>query len=170
MALALPSFEIVGSDGETHRYACAPHPPSEGMDILWILMALGGEPLARLAQSVLADALQGVGETSDPPATAAPDGTLTPSVGMSRVMDSIDLEKVDFTAAAKDLRLSMASLPMTDLVHKLIRYTTRDGKPLKSDLNFRQAYTANYMEMMQAVWRVIAINGFLPQVVTSVLG
>lgn len=168
------SFDLKDAKGESHTYEVVPHPPSEGMDILWILMGLGGEPVARLAQSVIADALQGVGESDEKPMTVGPDGSVKPSIGFSRIMDKIDLEKVDFSGAARDLRLAMASLPMTELVHKLLKYTSRDGKSLavtdSKKLNFDQAYTANYMELLTAVWRVVAANGFLPQIVTSVLG
>jgi len=167
-------FSITGKNGVENRYLVIAHPPTEGMDILWMLMALGGEPLARLAQSVIADALQTAGEAGEKIVEFGPGGEVKASTGLSKIMDQVDLERVDFVSAARDLRMVIGQLAMTDLVHKLLKYSTRNGKPLRQDgptgrINFDQAYTANYAEMLQAVGRVIAVNGFLPQFVTSMI-
>ena len=162
-------FEIADSKGVTHLYTGVAHPPTEGMEILWVLMALGGEPLARLAQSVIADALQTAGESDEDIIDIDGEGNMQPSMKMSAIMDKIDLEQVDFVGAAKDLRLVIAGLPMSKLVHRLLKYGSRDGKPLSNQMNFDLAYTANYLEMLNAVGRVIAVNGFLPQFVTSMI-
>ena len=164
----LHAFTIKDSDGEEHEYSTISHPPTEGMSILWTLIALGGEPLARLAQSVIADALQAGGEEAADVIEVVEDEVKI-SDRMMSIIGDIELNSIDFTGAARDLRLVMSQLPLNELVHKLLKYTTRDGKPLTSKTNFDQAYTANYFEMLNACWRVIASNGFLPQLVTSMI-
>ena len=165
----MTTFEVKGADGKLHAYDCILHPPSEGLDILWILMALGGEPLARLAQSVLGSALDEIGKQAGPIIEVDDEGNSKPSTVMAKIMDEVDLEQIDLSGAAADLRRSMATLPMTDLVTKLIKHCNRDGKPMCNSDHFNRAYTGNYMELGQAVWRVVAANNFLPQIVTSAL-
>lgn len=153
-------FTINDAHGLPHVYTGVMHPPDEGMDILWHLMALGGEPLARLAQGLIGDAMQGLGGSGDMSAV------------LVQLRDKVDLEKIDLPAVARDLRVVVGQLPMTELVHRLLKYADRDGKPLRTDgnrLHFDQAYTANYLEMVHAAGRVIAVNGFLPQFVTSMI-
>lgn len=169
----LSEFTIKGADGEDHVYECMAHPPDEGLDIIWILISLGGEPLARLAQSAMASVADEAGKETEDLMEEDEDGNAVATTSMAKILaglEDFDLETLDLSGAAKDLTSSIMSLPMTSLVKKMLKHCTRDGKSLEKKSEYDRAYTANYMELMTAVWRVVAANNFLPQVVTSSLG
>ena len=76
-------------------------------------------------------------------------------------------DKLDLAQVGADLRSAMGTDEkgaerMARLNQDMLRYTQRDGQDLSSELHFSRAFRGNYMELLQATWRVERFNGFLP--------
>lgn len=148
------TFTLVDADGQPHEYSCRPHPAREGSDIMWRLVALGAEPLGRAAKGLL--------HTLD-------------AGNLRQLMDDPNgLEKiaaaVDFAALGADVRAALQATPMSELVHAVLKYTSRDGKGLSNPILFDAAYTRNYGELLRAAWEAVQANRFLSLPATSSTG
>jgi hypothetical protein len=137
------TFTLEGADGEKHTYDVALHPGLEGSQIALRLYTMAGEPLGELVQTFAqSDDLDGEDDA----------GEL--------------LSEVDMSSVVSNIRDAIMSLDSEAFLLEVLKYTDRDGQPLKKEINFDEAYRGNYGELWQAVWKVIEANGFL----TSVAG
>ncbi len=138
-------FTLTDADGRPHEYEVTPHPPSEGMEIMWRLVAFGAEPLGGAVKGLLAMGDMGsIAKLLDDPK------------GLQKLGKA-----VDFAALGRDVKASVQSTPMSDLTKAIVAKTTRDGQPLANALHFDRAYVCNYGELLAALWRVATINRFL---------
>lgn len=138
------SFELKDADGNLHEYRVVPHKATDGFQVTLRLIALGAEPLGRLADSVFS----GQGDVS-----------------LNMIMDDASVvEGLAFAAVGADLSRGILSSAMNvpALVRGILKNTLRDGKPLDKDLNFNDAFSRNYLELMLAVYEVVKVNRFLP--------
>ena len=93
----------------------------------------------------------------------------TPLAVLRAHIDSLDkndttnqlLADVDLAPIGVALRKSLLSPRMLPLVRKLLHNTKRDGKPLREDIHFNDAYQANFGEVFKALVKIIGINHFL---------
>jgi hypothetical protein len=89
----------------------------------------------------------------------------------------VDLMKQDIATLldgvdASSLGPAIAEVMQDPKAHRLVRkdlmkYVTRDGKPLANDTNFDQAFQGNYSELFTLCWEVAKRNRFLPLGSTS---
>jgi hypothetical protein len=139
------SFDLVDADGRPHTYLVTLHPAEEGARILWALLAVGGEPLGAVLQSALG--------------SVALEGATLESL-LDTKLDT--LAAVDWSKVGHDLANTIRQTDMTGLSRMILRHTVRDGAQLADSTAFNLAFRGNYVELMQAVWRVIRVNRFLP--------
>lgn len=146
-------FTLKDASGQEHSYRGVPHGAIEGQEVMWQLVALGAEPVARLAQLALS--------SSNVRDLLNADGAKLQQI----------LGGADFSTVGADVRKALVATNMSKLAREILRNTMRDGKPLSVDASgngvFDQAYRANYGELLQAVWRVVQANRFLPLPGTS---
>lgn len=137
----MKEFTLTDFDGEVHQYAVLPHPPDIGQEIMWQMIAFGGEPLGALAQSLVAGAdvksLKGL------------------------LDDPKILESIDWGALGRNIASSVGNTNMSMLTGKMLLFTHRDSQPLRDKNAFNAAYKANYGELLRALWEVARINHFL---------
>jgi hypothetical protein len=146
-------FVIVGADGLEHRYTVVLHDAVAGQAIMWDLVALGAEPMARLAESALKSEQVIAGLSS---ALASGGAGKLLDGGAAELLGGLDLGSV-----GADVKRAITSMPMPKLTRDILRHTTRDEKPLANDGVFGSAYQGNYGELLRAVWEVAKINRFL---------
>jgi hypothetical protein len=147
-------FVIKDADGVDRHYEVTPHNAVQGQAIMWDLVALGAEPMARLASSAL----------KSEEVVAALASTLAEKGGAAKLLDGGVVEllgDIDIGAVGADLKRAIMSMPMAKLTREILRHTTREGRPLSDDTAFGLAYQANYGELLRAVWEVAKINRFL---------
>lgn len=139
------SFEIDG-----HTYTTTLIPAEEGIDLIARLLALVGEPLAALVEGLLRD-----------PAKVA--------ALVKAATDENDATKIDallggasLSGMGAALRSGLGSVKAAPLIRDLLKWTIRDGAPLRDPAAFNAAYRGNYAEMFRAVWKVIAVNRLFP--------
>lgn len=153
-------FVIKDAEGVPHRYEMTGHPPIQGQAIMWQLLALGAEPLGRLADLALtSDELLGqvraaLAAPAPADAEAAESTTLS---DLAAVAKTLDLARL-----GRDVKSAILSADMPKLTRDVLQFTTRDGASLASDIHFAAAYKRNYGELLQAVWQVVQANRFLP--------
>lgn len=142
-------FTLKDGAGDVHEYTVMRHGAVEGQDVMWQLVALGAEPIARIAQIALVSG--NIRELID--------------------ADSAKLEQMlggaDFSTVGADVRKAIVATNMSKLAREVLRHTSRDDKPLHDNIAFGNAYSGNYGELLQAVWRVVQTNRFLPLPGTS---
>lgn len=131
-------FTLDDADGQSHVYRVKKHPAGKGQDIMWSLIAFGGEPLGAVVKK-LAAAAQGEGG-----------------------LDAKVFANVDWGQAGRDLASSIGRTNMSGLSARLLSFTWRDDEHLLDPKKFDVAYEGNYAEMMMALWEVVKINRFLP--------
>lgn len=146
----LVEFVLDDAKGNPHKYTVQLHPTNEGQEILWTIIALGGEPLASLLQGVAGPVIEGL-----------IDG------GLATALDNPDLLKealasIDWSATGHAIARSLRTTNMPKLTRALFRFTYRDGAHLRDPGAFNVAYQANYGEMLTALGKVIGANRFLP--------
>jgi len=142
------SFEIDG-----HAYLTTLLPVDDGLDILARLVALLGEPLAALAEGVLADPAK-----------------ITKLVAAARNRDDDTkvedlLGGVSLSALGRDLRNGLAganAIKVAPLARDLVKWTHRDNKPLRDPAHYNEAFRGNYRELGALVWKLIQINRLFP--------
>jgi hypothetical protein len=146
-------FVIKDADGNDRRYEVTPHNAVQGQAIMWDLVALGAEPVARLADSALKSEEVVAGLAS-----------ALASGGVGKLLDGGAVELlggIDLGAVGADVKRAIVSMPMQRLTRDILRHTTREGRALSDDTVFGLAYQANYGELLRAVWEVVKINRFL---------
>lgn len=146
------------ADGKEHRYQVMAHPTDDGIDIMFELLGLAGEPIGRLAES----ALKG-GDLLDMVQRAL-QGAVSEGGVSAEDMGEIAgaLQSLDLSGAGRDLRTALASTEGRPLLKRILAHTWRDGVHLANGVGFGSAYQRNYLEMLQAAWCVIRINRFFP--------
>lgn len=132
---------LTDDEGNAHSYMIARHPATEGGRVMCQILGLVTGPLARLIVSAF-KAMEGGGTLGDV---------------LSRDISDLDLDGVGQQVGA--VLLSEAS---PKLIRELMRYVSRDGQRLSVDHAYNVAYTANYGELILALWEVVKANGFLP--------
>lgn len=137
------TFHLTGADGSEHKYEVMLHRAMPGAQIMFSLLSLLSEPLVAAVGSAL-PALQESGGKVDLRALVA---------------------KLDAEALGKigvGLQRALSSEQAAPLVRAILNETHRDGHHLRGDNAFNAAYRGNYLEMMEAVQRVVTVNGFFP--------
>ena len=142
-------FTLPDADGVAHRYVLLPHGATEGQRIVFQLVALGAEPLARLAQGLLT--IEGV--------------SLKRLLNDPAALKTLG-EKLDVAALGGDIKRSIASMP-DQLTAALVSRCTRDGKQLSNPSHFDTAFARNYGELARLLWEVIRVNRFLSLFATT---
>ena len=135
------TFTLVDIEGNPHEYLVPLFRTEEGVKLLGRLMGCLGGPLAGIAGAAAA--------------AFAAEGSL--SAVISREVASLDTD-----AVANQLRITFLSGAPADLLLDLVRGATRDSKPLSQPLAIDDAYAGNYLELVQAAWKVVQGNGLLP--------
>lgn len=143
-------FTLPDAEGVAHRYVLLPHGATEGQRIVWQLIALGAEPLARLAQGLLTAEGASLRGLLDDPNTLKAMGA-----------------RLDVSALGADLKRSIQSMPMDAITASLVSNVTRDSKQLSNPSHFDAAFACNYAELMRLLWEVIKLNRFLSLFATS---
>lgn len=138
-------FTLADSFGEIHSYTLTQHPPTEGVVIAMQLAAMVSEPMLNLLAAMVTGT--GSGKLKD-----------LLDADVSKLLGS--LEAVDIGPSVSKALASAEAQRMvrTDLV----RYATRDGKPLANETNFNLAFRGNYLELFKLAWEVAKRNRFLP--------
>ena len=133
-----------------HDYLCKPHRPDAGIRVAAGVAALAAEPLAALAKSAVREMDLFELVESD--------------AGMPLVMDAIG--RLDSEAIGAAFRHALDVLDPA-LMRAILANTWRDGKPLSDEEVFDEAYTANFGELLKAVWKVGGFNSFFGPLGTS---
>lgn len=141
-------FTLHDADGVEHAYEVILHPATEGARIMWQLVAMGVEPVGKLAAGLLA---------SDGLSATSIRTLLNDPAGLERLRTGLDL-----TGLAASVRTSLASVQMGALTKDILSRTSRDGRDLANQLLFDEAYSGNYGELALALWKVVQANRFLP--------
>jgi hypothetical protein len=139
----LRQFTLKDADGNEHAYQLVLHDAMMGQKIMWDLVALSGETLGGLMQSLLENEVGSIAGLLDK--QAADLATL-----------------VDWAGVGRDIAAAVGKANMPELTTLLLRHTTRDGNSLANPVHFNQAYQANYFELGQALWQILRENRFLP--------
>lgn len=155
---AMEKFVLTDADGEEHHYEVKAHDAVEGQRLLFALLAVGVEPVA---QGVLLVMQNMADELMESAGDILKEGLAETVAGLDITVENV-LAGVDVGGLGESLKKSFASGKCPALVRALLTNTFRDGHHLEKDLFFNAAYTANYWEMLQAVWKVLGINRFLP--------
>lgn len=162
----MAEFTLEDKDGNIHTYQTTPHPALEdgphtgGLRLVAYVVEAGGRPLARLVESNIAEL---IGDLQDE--LADHDGALL-EMETDRVVELLEGLDWDIVDSFDDFMKAMQEADPEWLFPELLRHTSRDGHPLSKSQNFNDAYTANYMELVQAAREVIRINGFFGSVVS----
>lgn len=144
-------FTLYDHDGDEHDYTLTLHAGSDGTTVALQLMAL----------------LSG----------AAAQG-LVALLGSDGLLDRIAREGLD-AVSTDDLAAAMSGLTGADiskalaaalgdpktadlLTRGLVKYVTRDGKPMSNRRDFDIAYMGNYAELFRCAMEVVRANRFLP--------
>lgn len=138
------NFELKGADGAMHSYVCNPHPAGEGTALMLDLMGIAGEPLARIIESQGAQIIEQF---------------LGGEISLDSDIAEL-IQGVEWSQLARDLRSSIAVSGGAQLFVQLLKYTFRDGIHLTQS-GYDIAYQQNYGELLQAVAKVVKVNGFL---------
>lgn len=141
-------FTLHDADGVEHAYEVILHPATEGARIMWQLVAMGVEPIAKLAGGLLAS--EGLSATSIR-------GLLNDPAGLEKLRAGLDVGGL-----ATSIRASLASVSLPALTKDILSRTSRDGRDLANQLLFDEAYSGNYGELALALWKVVQANRFLP--------
>jgi hypothetical protein len=139
-------FELKDKKGNTHKYQTNLFGASEGLEIFPKVMASVGAVVKGIKKSLdlkpeLLDAAQKGGV----------EGVLT--------ADSLLNASVDFTMVGEIIQeasLEILKAGESGLLKKVLRHTLRDGKPVPECFDY--AYQANYIELFQAVQKVVILN------------
>lgn len=149
-------FSLADRDGVEHAYVVTEHPAGEGMEIMYALLGLGAPSLLGLAGAALRseEILAAVAD-----ALGGGDSTVT-RTDLVKMLTGLDLG-----AVGAEVQRALGTGRAPELTRKVLSRTHRDGRPLST--HFDVAYQANYLELLQAVWRVCSANRFFPVPSTS---
>lgn len=142
------TFTLQDGEGRQHEYEVQLHPPTEGMEIMWQLIALGAGPLGSAIKGFLTNAAGG--------GTFSLRGMMDDPEGLSKLAGA-----VDFAAVGNDIAAAVMKANRAALVRAILCKTSRDGKRLESVLAFDEAFVGNYGELIRAIWEVVRANRFL---------
>lgn len=146
------TFTLRDAEGESHTYEVTLHRATIGQPIMWEIAALLSGPLAGLLGLLvpILDGMAGrkIAEVMDDPAS------------MQLVLKS--LRTADLSTIGAGLKTALGDPRNTALVGRILSQTTRDGADLADPVKFDAAFTANYLELVRAVWEVVQANRFLP--------
>lgn len=147
-------FVLTDARGQPHSYVVQEHAAGDGVEIVFELMGLVGPTVleglaAALASGDLLRSLLDVvrGGDSDP---ESPD---------------VDLTALDLGKIGAELQRALLSRRCGPLARKIVSRSIRDGHPVPDV--FEVAYQANYLELLQLLRQVVAINRFFPVPSTS---
>lgn len=134
---APPRKQINDDDGRPHDYRIVPFGASEGWRLAVALFALVGGSLGKLLSGLL-----GSGKGAD----------------LGKLLDA----DLDLGAIVRDLAEALMSAEGNgeQLLKRLLRNVTRDGKSLENVAVFDQAYQANYGELAEVIVWAVEVNGF----------
>lgn len=139
-------FDLEDKQGEMHSYEVYPHGAKAGSELIFQLAAMASEPLLEAVKYF-------VGQ--------ADSGTSVGDVEVGNLLDSLDLSKI-----GGSLKDSLRRLD-GDTVHRFFQHTTRDGKRLRVESEYDQAYAANWGEWQRALRKIVEVNGFVDFLPTS---
>ena len=143
------TFELTGADGERHSYLGTPIPPAAGGTALALqIYALSGGALGALLKGLL-DSLGGLGGLIE-----RFNGKSVADLNLEELLGDLDLG-----ALGDALASSLSKLPPR-VLQDLLAHTSRDGKPLKQEVNFNASYRGNYPELLCAAGLIAHHNGF----------
>lgn len=143
------TFMLSGADGEQHEYIGTPIPPAAGGTALALqIYALSGGALGAMLKGLM-DSMGGLGGLIE-----RFNGAGIADLNIEELLGDLDLG-----ALGDALASSLSKLPPRAL-QDLLAHTSRDGKPLRQELNFNAAYRGNYPELLIAVATVAYHNGF----------
>lgn len=153
-------FTLTDTDGNEHHYETRAHPGGEGTPLAFKLMGLGVGPILEALKVVAAQpgfqegarAMQGDSDAEDAKEVMA---------GMAGGVFAA-LAELDLSELRDALGELMTHSEIPDLSRQVLKYTTRDGKPLSQDLNWAKAWQRNYGEQMWAFVQVAVHNDFFP--------
>lgn len=156
-------FTLTDARGGAHNYLVTEHPAGEGMEIMFGLLGLGAPSVVGLVAvgiksvdvlKALFGALAG-GEEEGIQKINGADWAILAAL----------FKDVDLSTVGLEIGKALGTGKAPELARRILSRTLRDGKPLFVAGNgqaFEQAYQANYGELLQAVFRVCAINRFFP--------
>ena len=149
-------FTLTDAEGQPHDYLVTEHPGGDGMGIMFDLLALGAPTVMSLAGAAMKS-----GEMLEAILTAYRGGgdggaiTKSDTSEFGKLLAGLDLASV-----GTEIGRALATGQPPHLTRKLLspQGVFRDGKPLSIDL----AYQANYLELLNALWKVCSVNRFFP--------
>lgn len=151
-------FTLKSRDGNNHQYDVAMHPAIEGMQVSAQLGSLGIPTLV----VALGSALESQEMRAAVAQAFAKGGS---STDKSRGLD--ELMRIaggfDFSTIGTEVRTALQDPRLATLVRAVLQHTTRDDVVLSGDVALNGAFTGNYMEMWKAVWEIVQVNGFFPE-------
>lgn len=142
MSIQPLTFDLTDSQGQSHSYTCSAHSAIEGQEIMFQLLAAGIGALGPVITSI-----------------ASSGGKI------SEILDkdtSHIFSQIDVSAATRELSSFLMRPETAELVKSIFQFTYRDSMHLYNEGNYGLAYQANYGELLQAIWKVVNYNGFLP--------
>lgn len=147
----MQEFTLKDAQGQEHQYLCIPHKTSDGTKLCNRILAIAGEPLGRVLSSNLVTLIEMFQQGK-----IDVDSDADQLIGVLKDLD------IDLGSIVGDIARAVALAGDDKFFKELLKHTTRDGKQLTDPANYEPAYQANYAEQLQAVAKVIMINGFIP--------
>lgn len=154
------TFQLRDRNGEAHQYVVEPHGALKGLELATKIWGLAvPSTLTAIGTLLESDAFRGavVKALSSRGRTTPPEEQAKGWEVLLQFAQGLDLGRIGQEAGA-----ALLGGQIPELLQSLLQGTTRDGKPLRTELVFEEAYRANPFEALQAAWRVCTINGFFP--------
>lgn len=166
-------FRLADANGAEHDYLVQEHAAGDGMAIMYELLGLGAPSVLGLAGAVLKlenvvkmglEAVMGreiVGDAGEVGSLTGADVTQLATLATDLDLSAVGIEVGKALSGGRAPKLTLSVLAKT---HRDGRALVVGGKPT---VDFERAYQANYMELLQVVWRVCTLNRFFPLPATS---
>ena len=156
--------EFILTDGqdEAHEYTVTPHNASDGTALCVQILAAAGEPVGRLLSSNLDVLAQQLPQLIAAAQESEDDSELMAKLEGDLGGDSLADLDLDLSQAVRDVKAAIVEAGEAEFFRRLFKHTYRDGDPLGKKLVYDSAFQANYLELFQAAWKVVQVNGFLP--------
>lgn len=138
-------FTLTDVDGTARQYVVPYFPVDRGIVLVGRMAGILSGPLATVAGAAAAGIASGA--------------------KLSEVLEQ-ELGGLDTEAVANQLRTTFMSGAPAELLLDLVRPAIRDNKPLADAKERDAAYAGNYLELIQAAWKVAEGNGFTLQLST----
>lgn len=138
-------FTLTDAGGVARQYVVPFFPVDKGVHLVGRLAGILSGPLATVAGAAAAGISSGA--------------------KLSQVLEQ-ELGGLDTEAVANQLRATFMGGAPAELVLDLVRPAVRDGKSMADPLERDSAYAGNYLELMQAAWKIAEGNGFTLQLST----